>query len=98
MEYIDPRLIDTNPMLAHLLPEALARECNVVAQRRQGGVLHVLIGDPYDEDLKDKLMFIFGTCSELCFSYSSGEAIKQAVDRIYGGIWWYDRICRGRGQ
>lgn len=85
MDYVHPRLIDTSPVLADLLPEALARENHVIAQGEGGRVLTILISDPDDMDLMEKLRFILGRCSsEVRFSYSSGQAIREAIDRIYG--------------
>ncbi len=83
IEYIHPRLIDTSPGVAALLPESLARECNILSQGMKGRVLTVLIDDPDDFASMDRLRFTL-SCSEIRFAQSSRRAIQEAIERVYG--------------
>jgi len=85
MDSIDPRLIVTDPDLAALLPESVARAHNVLPQGRQGNVLRLLIGDPIAFETMDLLRFVFAPCSTtLRFTLTSPESIRQGIDRVYG--------------
>lgn len=85
MDYIHPRLVVTNPKLAALLPEGVAREHNVLPQGKQGRVLQLLIGDPHDFKTMDLLRFTLAQCSTtLHFTLTSPEAIRRGIDQMYG--------------
>lgn len=83
MDYIHPRLIDTSPKLASLLPESLAREHNVLSQGAEGRVLTILISDPNDFFSMDCLRFTLGSCSDVRFVLSSRRGIQEAIERVY---------------
>jgi type IV pilus assembly protein PilB len=84
MDYVHPRLIVIRPELADLVPEAVARENNVLPQMTEGRVVTILISDPLDFELMDRLRFILGSCSVIRFAVSSREAIREAIERVYG--------------
>jgi hypothetical protein len=84
MDYIHPRLIVTKPESAVLLPEPVAREHNALPQGMQGRVLQILISDPNDFFAMDCIRFIQCSGTEVCFALSSRQAIREAIDRMYG--------------
>lgn len=82
LEYVPPRLIDTRPELADLLPESVARACNVLPQPSRGTALKVLFSDPLDFETIDKLRFHCGRPIEVALA--TDRAIQKSIDRVYG--------------
>lgn len=83
LEYVAPRLIDTRGDLAGLMPEAVARECNVLPQPGRGTTLRVLMSDLLDFDTIDRVRFCCGGPVEVALA--SSRAIREAIDQVYGG-------------
>jgi type IV pilus assembly protein PilB len=84
MDYVHPRLVPADPELAALLPEALAREHNVLPLGKVGRALTILIGDPNDFSTMDLLRFVLRPCSEVRFALTSPSAIREGIQRMYG--------------
>jgi type IV pilus assembly protein PilB len=85
LEYVPPRLIDTRRELADLMPESVARECNVLAQPSSGTVLNVLMSDPLDFETIDRVRFCCGRRGRsIEMALASHRAIQESIDRVYG--------------
>jgi len=82
LEYVPPRLIDTRRNLADLMPELVARACNVLPQPSRGTVLKVLFSDPLDFETIDKVRFYCGC--QIDVSLTTYRAIQESIERVYG--------------
>ena len=81
-EELPARLIDTRSDLADLMPEAIARECNVLPQPRRGTTLRILMSNSFDFDTIDRVTFCCGGPVEVALA--TGRAIREAIDQVYG--------------
>jgi type IV pilus assembly protein PilB len=70
------------PAVIELVPESVARENNVIPLGRNNGSLTIVISDPQDLAIIDKLRFILN--QEIELALSSRESIIQAINRHYG--------------
>ena len=67
-----------------LMPESIARDNAVLPMAHDGDSLKVIVFDPLDLDLHDKLRFVLN-CSKIDIALAPKEAILGAINRYYGG-------------
>jgi type IV pilus assembly protein PilB len=83
LEYFPPRLIDTRRgELAHLLPESVARACNVILQPSNGTGVKLLMSNPLDFETIDRVRFHVGR--PVILALASDRAIRESIERVYG--------------
>jgi len=81
LEYVPPWFIDTHRELADLMPESVARACNVLPQPSSGTAVKILISDPLDFEAIDQVRFYCGRQVDLALA--SHRAIQKSIDRVY---------------
>jgi type IV pilus assembly protein PilB len=82
LTYVPPSFIDTHRELADLIPESVARKCNVLPQHSSGTTLKFLISDPLDFESIDQVRFYCGRSVD--WALASLRAIQESMDRVYG--------------
>jgi type IV pilus assembly protein PilB len=82
LAYVPARLIYTSRNLADLMPESVARACNVLPQPSRGTVLKVLFSDPLDFEAIDRVRFSCGR--QIDVALTTHRAIQESIERVYG--------------
>ena len=67
-----------------LMPESIARDNAVLPLSHDGEVLKVIVSDPLDLDLQDKLRFVLNS-NRIDIALAPKDAILGAINRYYGG-------------
>jgi len=83
LNYVDLAEVKIPPSVANLIPESVARENNVLPLAAEDGQLTVVISDPLDIEVIDKLRFILNRRIEIALAPL--DSIKEGIDRVYGG-------------
>ncbi|HEX4149661.1 MAG TPA: type II/IV secretion system protein, partial [Pirellulales bacterium] len=83
LEYVDLSDVKIPPAVIELLSESVARENTVLPLANVDGALKVVVVDPLDLDLQDKLRFILNRKVDIALS--TREGIAAAINRCYGG-------------
>lgn len=81
-KYIDLRDVMIRPAVLELISESIARENNVIPYEEDGETLQVVVADPNDMEVFEKLRFILQRPIEALVS--SREAIQEAINTHYG--------------
>jgi MSHA biogenesis protein MshE len=84
MDWLDLRLLQLEPQVIRLLPEAVARRFRVVVFRDFGPWLGVAMSDPTDLTAYDEISRILRR--EIRISVATETQILGAIDRFYGRI------------
>ncbi|GHT46841.1 type IV fimbrial assembly protein PilB [Planctomycetales bacterium] len=79
--YIDLRGIVIPPAVVELIPESVARENRVLPYQADGDTLQVVMSDPNDIEVLDKLRFILNRPINPILA--SPELIQEAINRHY---------------
>ena len=82
MEYVDLTEIVIPPAVVELVPESVARENYILPMAEAGESLKVIISDPLDFDVLEKLRFILDRKVEIALAPK--EKIIEAINRHYG--------------
>ena len=83
LEYIDVSSVDVDQDVLDKLPEAMAREKNVLPIRSDGERLILASPEPLNYDIAEGIQFLIDREVELVMGAKS--AINQAITRLYGG-------------
>ena len=81
-QYIDLKDVMIRPAVLELISESIARENNVIPYEEDGETLQVVVADPNDMEVFEKLRFILQRPIEALVS--SREAIQEAINTHYG--------------
>jgi type IV pilus assembly protein PilB len=84
LEYVD---LDKNvqvPSALNLVPEKIIREERILPMKKEGNRLKVIISDPLDLELQDKLRFRLSM--ELDWALAPRSKIQRFIDTFLGGI------------
>ncbi|MBR5626949.1 MAG: type II/IV secretion system protein, partial [Thermoguttaceae bacterium] len=81
-EYVDLRDVAIRPAVIELISESIARENCVLPYNEDGDTLQVVVSDPNDIEVFEKLRFILQRPIEPLISYR--EAIQEAINQHYG--------------
>lgn len=82
LEYIDLREAVIPPSIVELVPESVARENAVLPLSEEGNQLKVILSDPLNFEVIEKLRFILNRQIEIALA--PRDAILEAVNRYYG--------------
>lgn len=82
LDYVDLKQFTVSNELFDLIPATLAYQYSVVPVRRENGVLHVAIADPFDLSIVDKMERISGLQVRLLLC--SQDAISDTLKRSEG--------------
>ena len=80
--YVDLKDVAIRPAVVELISESIARENCVLPYEEEGDALVVVVSDPDDVEVFEKLRFILQRPIEAVVS--SREAIQDAINRHYG--------------
>jgi type IV pilus assembly protein PilB len=83
LDYVNLSEIAIPQNVVELLSESVARDNAVLPMAQDDGVLKVIVSDPLDLDLQDKLRFILNRKIELALA--PRDAILAAINKHYGG-------------
>ena len=81
-KYIDLHDVMIRPAVLELISESIARENNVIPYEEDGETLMVVVSDPNDMEVFEKLRFILQRPIEAMVA--SREAIQEAINTHYG--------------
>ena len=84
MDYVDLTKIDIPERVIELMPEAVARENNVIPLDETDRGLKVLMSDPEDVDTVEKLRFILNR--DVTVALATRAAIALEINRKYGQV------------
>jgi len=84
MEYVDLTKVDIPEMVVELMPEAVARENNVIPLAETDRGLKVLMSDPEDVDTVEKLRFILNR--DVTVALATRASITLEISRKYGQV------------
>ena len=84
MEYVDLTKVDIPEMVIELMPEAVARENNVIPLAETDRGLKVLMSDPDDVDTVEKLRFILNR--DVTVALATRASITLEINRKYGQV------------
>ena len=84
MEYVDLTSIKIPERIIELVPEAVARENNVIPVLEEDDELTVVVCDPFDLETIEKLRFILNRRIETALA--PHDTIQGAINRHYGQI------------
>jgi len=84
MEYVNLNKVDIPESVVELMPEAVARENNVLPISVDGNSLRVVMSEPNDVETTEKLRFILNRDVRVVLGTRS--SITAAINRVYGQI------------
>lgn len=84
MEYVNLNKVDIPETVVELMPEAVARENNVLPIAVDGNSLQVAMSEPGDVETVEKLRFILNRDVRVVLATRS--SITAAINRLYGQI------------
>ena len=84
LEYVDLTQVDIPEMVIELMPEAVARENNVIPLAETERGLKVLMSDPDDVDTVEKLRFILNR--DVTIALATRASITLEINRKYGQV------------
>ncbi|MEL7497577.1 MAG: GspE/PulE family protein [Planctomycetota bacterium] len=84
MEFVDLAAVEIPEMVIELMPEAVARENNVIPLAETDRGLKVLMSEPADVDTIEKLRFILNR--DVTVALATRGAITLAINRMYGQV------------
>ncbi len=84
MEYVNLNKVDIPETVVELMPEAVARENNVLPIAVDGNSLKVVMSEPGDVETTEKLRFILNRDVRVVLGTRS--SITAAINRVYGQI------------
>ncbi len=84
LEYVD---LDKNvqvPAALNLVPEKVIKDEKVLPMKKEGNRLKIILSDPLDLELQDKLRFLLGL--ELDLALAPRSKIQRFIDTFLGGV------------
>jgi type IV pilus assembly protein PilB len=84
LQFIDLTEVTIPQTVIELVPESVARENDILPMAQENGTLQILMSDPSDFDLVQKLQFILN--SEIQPVLATRDQIIEAINRHYGQI------------
>ena len=84
MDYVDLTKVEIPEMVIELMPEAVARENNVIPLAETERGLKVIMSDPEDVDTVEKLRFILNR--DVTVALATRAAITLEINRKYGQV------------
>jgi len=84
LAYVDLKELSIPESVIELVPESVARENTVLPMAEDDGALRVIVCDPNDIDLTEKLRFILNRKVEIALA--PRDAITEAINRYYGQV------------
>ena len=82
MEFVDLEAVEIPEQVVELMPEAVARENNVIPLAETDRGLKVLMSEPADVDTVEKLRFILNR--DVTVALATRSSINLAINRMYG--------------
>jgi len=82
LDFIDLNEVLIPPSIVELVPESVARENAILPMSEEDGALKVIVSDPSDLDVFEKLRFILNRKIEI--AVAPRDAILEAINRHYG--------------
>ncbi|MFT5303693.1 MAG: type IV pilus assembly protein PilB [Mariniblastus sp.] len=84
MEYVDLNTVEIPEMVIELMPEAVARENNVLPFAETDRGLKVVMSEPGDVDTVEKLRFILNR--DVTVALATRSSIVLQINRMYGQV------------
>src|ERR1700722_15970661 len=84
LDYANQAELSIPAAVIALMPESIARDNAVLPLSHDGEVLKVIVSDPLDLDLQDKLRFVLNS-NRIDIALAPKDAILGAINRYYGG-------------
>jgi len=84
LDYVELKELSIPESVIELVPESVARENTVLPMAEDDGALRVIVSDPNDIDLTEKLRFILNRKVEIALA--PRDAIIEAINRYYGQV------------
>lgn len=84
LDYVDLEEVEIPAAIIAMVPESVAREHKVLPMSHDDGTLKMIMSDPHDLDLLDKLRFILNRKIDVALAPPS--AINTAINTYYGGV------------
>ncbi len=84
MDFVDLTTEKIPDEIIQLVPESVARENSIIPFKDEEDVIHVLVSDPLDLEITEKLRFILNRRVETALA--PREAIQEAINRYYGQV------------
>ena len=84
MDYVDLTQVEIPERVIELMPEAVARENNVIPLDETDRGIKVLMSDPEDVDTVEKLRFILNR--DITVALATRSAIALGINRKYGQV------------
>ncbi len=84
MPYVDLREHRISDDVIEQVPESVARENTVLPYSSEDGAIRVLISDPFDMEVVEKLRFILNKKIEIALAPRT--AIVEAINQYYGQV------------
>lgn len=84
LAYVDLKELSIPESVIELVPESVARENSILPMAEDDGALRVIVSDPNDIDLTEKLRFILNRKVEIALA--PRDAITEAINRYYGQV------------
>src|SRR5258708_6896065 len=79
LDYVKLSEVTIPPAVIALMPESVARDNAVLPMSQEDGLLKVIVSDPLDLDLQDKLKFVLNRRIEIALAPK--EALLAAINR-----------------
>jgi type IV pilus assembly protein PilB len=83
LDYVNLKEVSIPAEVVALVPESVARENTVLPLAQGDGQLTVIVNDPENFDLLEKLRFILNR--QISFALAPREALLAAINKYYGG-------------
>jgi len=82
LDFVDLDEVLIPPSIIELVPESVARENAILPMAEEDGALKVIVDDPTNLDVFEKLRFILNR--KINIAVSPHDAIMEAINRHYG--------------
>jgi type IV pilus assembly protein PilB len=84
LDFVDLSTEKIPEEVIQLVPESVARENSIIPYKEEDDVIHVLLSDPFDLEIIEKLRFILNRRVETALA--PRDSIQEAINRYYGQV------------
>jgi len=84
LDFVDLSTEKISEEVIQLVPESVARENSIIPYKEEDDVIHVLLSDPFDLEIIEKLRFILNRRVETALA--PRDSIQEAINRYYGQV------------
>jgi type IV pilus assembly protein PilB len=84
LDFVDLSAEKIPDEVIQLVPESVARENSIIPFKNEDGAIHVLMSDPFDLEITEKLRFILNSRVETALA--PRDSIQEAINRYYGQV------------